>query len=104
MFKKSKMLINYNEMNEESKSPPWVVFDPDTKAEFVIPKLLHYYVANVGGKWFICDRLGDTIVHGTEADTRAKAIRLFYELNGRPIPEGWRIPNPVKGTEHTGIG
>ena len=85
-------------------SPPWVVFDPDTKTEWVTPQTLRYYVANVDDKWFICDRFKDLAVPGTEADTRAKSIRLFYKLNNRRLPTGWDIPRPVKGTKHCGPG
>lgn len=97
-------------MNEEfphaswQTYPPWIVFDPDTKTEWVTPQTLRYYVAFVDGKWFICDRFNDLAVDGTEADTRAKAIRKFYELSNRPIPDGWRLPQPVAGTQHNGIG
>jgi hypothetical protein len=85
-------------------SPPWIVFDPDTKSEFVTTETLRYYVANVDGKWFICDRFTDAVVHGTESSTRADSIRKFYKLKNRPIPDGWDVPHPVKGTQHNGIG
>jgi hypothetical protein len=82
--------------------PPWIVFDPDTQHEWVTPETLRYYVAHVGEKWFICDRLKDLAVHGTESDTRTKAIRKFYKLNNRTIPDGWDIPRAVQGTKHCG--
>lgn len=91
-------------MKDDTSFPPWIVFDPDTKAEFVTPHLLRFYVAHVNDRWFICDRFSDTMVHGTESDSRAKSIRLFYQQNNRQIPDGWTIPHPVKGTEHGGIG
>ena len=40
-------------MNDESEHsgwqtyPPWIVFDPDTKTEWVTPKTLKYFVAKV---------------------------------------------------------
>jgi hypothetical protein len=95
-------------MNDEELSdkmptyPPWVVFDPDTKHEWVTPKTLRYYVAHVRAEWFICDRFKDLAVHGTESDTRAKTIRKFYKLMNRNIPEGWDIPRAVKGTKNCG--
>ena len=93
-----------NEVNESDwqNSPPWVVFDPDTKAEFLTPKTLRYYVAKTD-MWFICDRFTDTVVPGTESNSRADSIRLFYEIQKREIPDGWRIPTAVKGTSHSGI-
>jgi hypothetical protein len=83
--------------------PPWIVYDPDTKAEFVTAKTLRYYVAHVKEEWFICDRFTDRVIPETISNARAEAIRKFYKLNDRPIPEGWRIPSAVNGTEHTGI-
>jgi len=95
-------------MNDETVNegwqtyPPWIVFDPDTKHEWVTPETLRYYVAHVGAKWFICDRFKDLAVHGTESDTRAKAIRKFYAQKNRKIPDGWDIPRVVKGTKNCG--
>jgi len=82
--------------------PPWVLFDPDTKAEWVMPETPRYYVANVKGTWFICDRFPDVAVNGTESKSRADAIRKFYRIQNRPMPEGWSVPHPVKGTQNHG--
>ena len=95
-----------NERSENSRwqtSPPWVVFDSQTKAEWVTPETLRYYVAHTD-KWFICDRFTDTVVHGTEAESRVKAIRRFYEIQKRQLPDGWSIPAGYKGASHDGIG
>jgi hypothetical protein len=98
-------------MNEEpdysqwQARPPWVVFDPDTNAEFVTSETLRYYVVNLHGRWFICDRFPDLRVEGTESGSRSESIRLFYEKHTkRKIPRGWQTPDAVKGTNHAGIG
>ncbi|MGH7980221.1 MAG: hypothetical protein ACREE6_12675 [Limisphaerales bacterium] len=95
--------MNGVDATEWQYSPPWIVFDPDTKAEFVTLNVLRYYVVRIGDEWFICDRFNDLAVPGTKAKTRAKAIRLFYELNKRPMPEDWNVPATVNGTDHDGI-
>ena len=79
--------------------PPWIVFDPDEMKEWVIPQTLRYYVANVDGRWFICDRFTDLAVPDTESDSRFEAIRRFHEAHKR-MSGGGRIPNAVKGTVH----
>lgn len=85
-------------------SPPLVLFDPDTKAEFLMEKTPLHYVACTDGEWFICERDTDTVVPGTLTKSRAETVRKFYDSVGRPMPEGWRVPNPVNGTNHNGIG
>jgi hypothetical protein len=84
-------------------SPPWTVFDPDTKAEFVTPETLRYYVAHTDDGWFICDRFTDLAVPGTHAKTRPDAIRAYYESVKRKVPKGWSLVSAVKGTQHSGI-
>lgn len=84
--------------------PPWIVFDPETKTEWLTPKTLQFYVTKVDDGWFVCDRFADTPVAGTEARTRADAIRKFYALNNRPLPEGKSVPQAVPGTQYSGPG
>jgi len=85
--------------------PPWVVFDAQTKTEWVTPETLRYYVAYTDtDKWFVCDRFEDSVVHGTEAESRIKAIRLFYGIKKRKIPDGWSIPATYNGAQHDGPG
>jgi hypothetical protein len=92
-------------MNDSSqKAEPWAVVDPEFKREWVVPQGLQYYVVEerASGKWFICDRWADTPVPGTEARTRAAAIRAFYKWCGREIPEGTTIEHAPSGVAHHG--
>jgi hypothetical protein len=83
--------------------PPWVLFDPDTKHEYVFEHTPHFAVVNVEGEWFVYQRGTDAIVPGTQSQSRADTIRKFYEVKGRPMPEGTQVPPAVKGTKHTGM-
>lgn len=85
-------------------SGPWVVVDPLFKREWVVPEPLRYYVveSRQTGKWFICDRWTDEDVPNTEARTRDEAIRLFYEVCNRPMPDGVTIGQPLPGVAHHG--
>ena len=93
-------------MNEldANESGPWVVMDPDFKREWVVPQPLRYYVveSRQTGEWFICDRWTDAVVPDTEARTRKEAIRLFYVVCKRPMPECVSIGQPLHGIAHHG--
>jgi hypothetical protein len=99
-----------DEMNEEllkvgqGTYPPWSVFDPAGKLEYVLAEPLRYYIAKNKdtNTWFICDRWTDTPLHGTQAETRTKSIRLFYEWCKRKMPAGLQFEPPVEGTLHDG--
>lgn len=94
--------------NDEDRShwqtyPPWVVFDAQTKTEWVTPETLRYFVAYTDARgWFICDRFRDEVVEGTQAESRMKAIRRFYEIRGRKIPHGWEAPAAYEGASYNG--
>jgi hypothetical protein len=83
---------------------PWVVVDPEYKREWVLPQALRYYVVEdrEAGIWFICDRWTDLPVHGTEARTRAEAIRMFYTWCKREMPKHATIPRAMPGVAHQG--
>lgn len=85
-------------LNDSWKSrEPWVVQDPEFRREWLSVAPLQYYVhKNAGGKWVIIDRWRDVQIGDIHA-TRAKAIREFYKLMGRPAPRGQKFkecPNP----------
>jgi hypothetical protein len=82
---------------------PWVVFDSDSHLEWLLPQPLRYYVCKASdGTWFVCDRVHDIPVDGTQAKTRGHTIRLFYELFKREIPIGVEIPQAMPGVSHEG--
>jgi hypothetical protein len=82
---------------------PWVVFDSDSKLEWLLPQPLRYYVCkDPDGSWFVCDRVQDYPVEGTQTKTRGNTIRRFYELFNREIPIGVEIPQAVRGVSHHG--
>lgn len=83
--------------------PPWVLFDPDTQHEYLFEETPHFVVVEGKGEWFVYQRGLDMKIPGTESKSRAETIRKFYEAVGRPIPEGYHLTQPVKGTRHTGM-
>jgi hypothetical protein len=77
--------------------------DSDNKCEWLFPETPRYYLHQTNaGKWRIIDRYPDS-VEGEEHTSRSGAIRAFYKLIGRPIPEGTSLPS-FKGSNYQGIG
>jgi hypothetical protein len=81
---------------------PWIVVDPDFKREWLVPQPLHFFLVEdkESGIWSVCDRRLDIPVHGIQAPTREKAIRMFYDWCKRPVPKGRPIPKPMDGVNH----
>jgi hypothetical protein len=94
-----------NDMSDEDwkNFDPWVVFDSDSKLEWLLPQPLRYYVCeDSDGTWFVCDRVIDCPLQGTQTKTRGNTIRRFYELFNRKIPIGVELPQAVPGVSHHG--
>lgn len=73
---------------------PFTVSDSVYHREWLLPNPVRYYIAQTEEGWFACDRITDMEVPGTGASTRKEAIRLFYKLRDRSIPEGDDLPVP----------